>query len=62
MKFEVYQGKDKKWYWRAIANNGKIIADGGQGYASKGNVLNAIRSFVRQIKSNEIPIVTAQVG
>ena len=31
---EVYKGKDEKFYWRARAKNGKIVADGSQGYKS----------------------------
>jgi len=55
MKFEYYQGKDKvcydkvgpfqrqQWYWRLRAANGRIVADGAEGYASKRNVLRAIQ-------------------
>jgi len=43
MKFEVYQSKkNKKWYWRLKARNGRIIGDGGQGYASQQIVLNQV--------------------
>jgi uncharacterized protein YegP (UPF0339 family) len=46
MKVQIYQGKNKKWYWRVVARNGRIIADGAQGYASKANVKRAFRNFV----------------
>lgn len=45
MKFEIYQGKDKKWYWRVRADNGKIVADGAQGYANKGSAKRAVKTF-----------------
>lgn len=33
---EVYQRTDKRWAWRLIAGNGRVIAtDGGQGYENK---------------------------
>lgn len=32
-KVEIYKGKDKKWYWRLRSSNGRIVADGSQGYA-----------------------------
>lgn len=43
MKFEVYQSKkNKKWYWRLKARNGRIIGDGGQGYSSQKVVCNQV--------------------
>lgn len=37
---ELYKGK-KGWYIRIIARNGKIVADGGEAYASYSNALRA---------------------
>lgn len=31
------------WYWRLLAKNGQVIADGAEGYASKGNAKRAAR-------------------
>jgi hypothetical protein len=31
------------WYWRLRAHNGKIVADGSEGYASRGNARRAAR-------------------
>jgi uncharacterized protein YegP (UPF0339 family) len=42
MKFQVYKGKDGKFYWRAKARNGRIIADGAQGYKHKRSCLNSL--------------------
>ncbi len=58
MRFEIYEGKDGKWYWRAVASNGNKTADGGQGYASKGNARGAVKAFVRQVKRADPPINT----
>ena len=44
--FEIYQGKDDKWYWRYKAGNGQITATGGQGYASKGGCTKAVNKFL----------------
>lgn len=41
-QFEIYQDKRKKWRWRLTARNGLIVADSGQGYVRKRNVLRAI--------------------
>lgn len=41
-KIVVYCGGDYTWYWRLKSvRNGKIIADGGEGYSSKSNALRA---------------------
>ena len=43
MEYEYYQSaKNQKWYWRLKASNGKIIADGGQGYDNKADCLHGI--------------------
>jgi hypothetical protein len=35
------------WYWRLRAANGRIIADGSEGYASKSNAKRAVRRTLR---------------
>lgn len=40
-KFELYRDKAKKWRWRLVASNGRIVADSGQGYRSKGACVDA---------------------
>lgn len=42
-RFEVYCDNGGKWRWREVAANGRIIADSGQGYASKSNANRAWR-------------------
>lgn len=42
MKVKFYQGKNEKWYWRVVSSNGRIVADGAEGYHSK---FNAMRGF-----------------
>jgi uncharacterized protein YegP (UPF0339 family) len=39
-KIQYYKGK-KGWYIRIIAKNGKIVADGGEAYATSGNARRA---------------------
>ncbi len=39
---ETYRSKGK-WYWRVRSKrNGKIVADGAEGYASKSNLRRAV--------------------
>ena len=42
-RFEIYQGKNKLWYWRFRAKNGRITADT-QGYKRSSG---AERSIIR---------------
>ena len=49
MKFEIYQDKQGKWRWRLQARNGRIVADSGQGYASKRNATRAVRRLKGEI-------------
>jgi uncharacterized protein YegP (UPF0339 family) len=42
MMIEVYQSPlSGAWYWRLVARNGRVIADSGEGYASKFNAKRA---------------------
>ena len=45
MKITYFQGADGDWYWHLTAKNRHIIAAGGEGYASRRNVLRAISRF-----------------
>ena len=40
--FEVYEDNAGEWRWRLVHDNGNIIADSGEGYASKRNVERAM--------------------
>ena len=53
----VMDGNKPPWYWRIRAANGRIIADGGEGYVSKRNAIRAFESVkeaVMQIEWGEI--------
>ncbi|OYR76398.1 HVO_2922 family protein [Halorubrum ezzemoulense] len=40
--FEAYEDRVGKWRWRLVHDNGNIIADSGQGYASESNATDAV--------------------
>ncbi|MDP8078372.1 YegP family protein [Phocoenobacter skyensis] len=42
MKFETYLDNAVEWRWRLRANNGKIIADSGEGYKEYRDCLHGI--------------------
>lgn len=50
-KVEIYGGDIGsawfQWYWRLVAANGKIIADGSEGYASRSNAKRAALKAAR---------------
>lgn len=49
--FEIYQGQDGDYYWRLRDSNGKIVADGSEGYVSKDNVRDAIENVKNEVSS-----------
>lgn len=48
-KFSIYADLQGQWRWRLLAKNGKVVADGAEGYASKSNVVKAVRRFMKQM-------------
>jgi amphi-Trp domain-containing protein len=42
--FELFEDNAGKWRWRLVHDNGNIIADGGQGYASKQKARQGLHS------------------
>jgi amphi-Trp domain-containing protein len=46
--FELYEDNGEQWRWRLVHNNGNIIADSGEGYASKQKAEQGLDS----VKSN----------
>lgn len=46
---EVYEGEDKQHYWRLKAENGDIVAVGGEGYSSKANAFRGFAAASRII-------------
>lgn len=56
-KIQIYKGKNGGWYIRFIAKNGKIVADGGEPYASKANAIRATKRFIANIYSAKIEVI-----
>jgi uncharacterized protein YegP (UPF0339 family) len=42
--FELFEDAAGEWRWRLVAPNGNIVADSGEGYASKQGAKRGIRS------------------
>ncbi|WP_251330000.1 HVO_2922 family protein [Haloplanus pelagicus] len=43
-RFELYRDRADEWRWRLVVANGNIIADSGEGYASKQGAKRGIES------------------
>lgn len=53
MRYEVYADQAGEWRWRAVARNGKIVADGSEGYASERNAKRALTAFQAAVREPE---------
>jgi len=51
--FEVYEDEGGEWRWRLRHRNGNVLADGGEGYASRSGVHDAIESVKRNAPGAE---------
>lgn len=61
--FEIFRDSRGDWRWRLYAANNRIVADGGEGYASRYNVKRAINAFVDEIRAMElIGLPVVEVG
>lgn len=56
-KVEIFQGQGGGWYWRARAANGKVVADGSEGYSNRSNARRAAR---KEAKARNWPTVTVK--
>lgn len=52
--FELYQDTAGAWRWRLIVSNGNIIADSGEGYASKQGAKRGIRSVKNSVPNAQV--------
>jgi uncharacterized protein YegP (UPF0339 family) len=55
-KLEVYRDAKCEWRWRLRASNGRIVADGGEGYRRKASLLGGIEC-ARVLLSGDVPVV-----
>ncbi|MUV56406.1 hypothetical protein SAMN04487947_3573 [Halogeometricum rufum] len=60
--FEVYEDRSGKWRWRLVHDNGNIIADGGEGYASRQKCEQGIESVKRNASDAEVEEVAKPTG
>jgi len=59
MKAQVYKSNKKNEYgWRIRSNNGRIIAVGGETFATKRNAIRAMDTCIRNLKIRLIKFET----
>lgn len=56
--FELFEDDAGQYRWRLVHDNGNIIADGGEGYASKQKAKQGIESVQSNASDAEIVEVT----
>jgi uncharacterized protein YegP (UPF0339 family) len=44
LTFEIYEDRAGQWRWRLIHSNGNIVADSGEGYATKSKAKEGIEA------------------
>jgi len=57
--FEIYEDAAEEWRWRLRHRNGNIVADSGQGYASRSNAVEGVTSVKRNAPGAEAETVDA---
>ncbi|MFP4590887.1 MAG: HVO_2922 family protein [Halobacteriales archaeon] len=60
--FVVYEDRAGKWRWRLVHDNGNIIADGGEGYASRQKCEQGIESVRRNAPEADVTRVDDPTG
>lgn len=53
-RIQTYQDSKGEWRWRLRASNGRIIAEGGEGYKTKQGITRAVDTVVEAFSRCEI--------
>lgn len=52
--FEIYEDKADQWRWRLVHSNGNIIADSGEGYASRQKCEQGLESVKKNAQDADV--------
>jgi uncharacterized protein YegP (UPF0339 family) len=58
MKIVVYQDLRGEWRWRFVAENGRVMADGAEGYDEKRGVDKALDTICGALRTGDVDRVT----
>lgn len=59
MRFEIFQGKYRQWYWRLKARNNQIVAQS-EGYTRKHGAYRAAYSVRNELANGRWPPITEE--
>jgi uncharacterized protein YegP (UPF0339 family) len=54
MTFELYQDVKREWRWRLRHQNGRVIAESGEGYDAKTDAMNGIKDVQKDAPSAKV--------
>lgn len=57
MKITVFPNEQGQWFWHVTSRNGKILADGSEGYTRKASAERAAHSFRTLMKGGDAAVV-----
>jgi uncharacterized protein YegP (UPF0339 family) len=58
IRFEIWPSHEHyRWYWRARAANGRIMADGAESYTRKAGARKAVLRFIELLGATNFEIV-----
>ena len=60
--FEVYEDRAREWRWRLVHDNGNIIADSGEGYASRQKCEQGLQSVKQNARDATVETVEDPTG
>jgi hypothetical protein len=53
-RFEVYEDAEGRYRWRLVHDNGNVLADSGQGYASRQKATEGVESVKRNAPDADV--------
>ncbi len=56
MKLIIYKDRKSEWRWRALARNGRIVADSGEGYIRKSDAVRGLERLAKAFALQPIAI------
>ena len=59
--FELYEDNAGEYRWRLVHENGRILGDSGEGYASRTGAINGIQSVKRNAPNGEVALPGEEV-
>jgi len=54
-KIEIYRDKKREWRWRMRASNGRIVADGSEGYKRRASLIKGLNRVFKIMRSYNEP-------